>query len=142
LKCYKVTTLYAADADALFVLCVKAAAGLSQTAEFKPRTIDWLDNTTNLLMRQCKAHIIGLLEADDLYVDMPNHLSRPLTQVVYWDSPQTHWFTHAKIKPYSVPAFKWNGEITPVTKIPEVLHYECLNDTESCDMYRDILTET
>lgn len=139
LKEYKVTVLYAADADSLYMLCVQTAFELMQTAEFKRREIQAFERITNQLMRECKACILGLIEAKDIYVDIPEFLRHPNFKLDEWSSGQTCWICQVGMKPYSVPAFTWAGEKRAALDIPELLSYDLIGAEESCNMYNELL---
>lgn len=142
MKEYKITALYATDAATLTGLCTEAATEVLQNCEFNPRKPNALQRTTNILMKQCKAHMLGLIPAEDLYVDLPAWLAKPAYKVERWQSEQSYWITEVGKTPRKVPAFLLGSMWTPADEIPALLNYELIGaqEFEICDMYGDLIT--
>lgn len=137
MKQYRVTLLYATDADSLYQLCVMEAARLVENAQFKPDEPNRLEYITNLLVRECKAYMLGFVKLEELVVELPVFLQSPNYKLETWPSTQQVWTCKTNRPTILCPAFKWQGKQTSAHEITELLSYEL--DAERCTIYDDIL---
>lgn len=136
---YRVTLLHQVDASSLYLLCAIEAVRLMETCEFKQRKEGDLDRVTMLLLRQCKAYMIGYLEPHELYVDLPDYLLSPIYNFTEWETHQMMHICESGKGIVSMPSFNVGGLMTPAKDVIALLHYENLNKEEVCQMYDDIL---
>lgn len=138
---YEVTVWPAQVARQLKALCEAEAISLHQTAAFRPRAQDALTHTANILMLQVKAHVVGLLASEELYIDVHTTFLTSGTHTIELISKQPWMRNIALVPPYTVPSFLYKNQHVPADEIPHILSYKCLDQDESFDMYKRVVFE-